>query len=376
MRAASGLLALCLVASGQVPLSPEKLPAGIRDFDSARGEGELSCSVERINPRINLAFQFWAGYIVQVPLRQFTGPRQGVTILARVRPEATGDPSYFASRVRLPSVPEGTKARAEIAGGFLVGEGRYRVDLLVVDSRGRLCRKGWRMQARAKGAERQTELGIQPNTVRALAPPQWSGAVREGGARVTILLHAAPLGRRRVALTPYDKLSLLGTLTSLLERMPAASLRLVLFNLDQQAEYFEADPFGPAEFQELAQRLSEVQLGTVDAAVLANRRGHLDLLSRLIRAQLEDEPSPDAVVFVGPAIRRWDKLPRTELPDAKRSPARFYYFQLRQTFRRGPNYNDTISAAVRALGGRTVSIFSAGEFAAGLKQVEKDLSAQ
>jgi hypothetical protein len=66
-------------------------------------------------------------------------------------------------------------------------------------------------------------------------------------------------------------------------------------------------------------------------------------------------------------VRRWDKL------QLQRADTRFYYFQLRQTFRKTPFHNDTITAAVRSLGGRTVSIFSAGEFAAGLKQLEEDL---
>jgi hypothetical protein len=357
-----------------VPIDPEKLPAGIRDFDTARGAGELSCSAMRIKPRLNLAFQFWSGYIVQVPLGQFAGAGQGFSILSRVQPEAGGEPAYFGSRVNLPRVPERARVRVDIAGGFLVGEGQYRVDLLVVDSKGRICRKGWRVEARARGDERRTELGIEPNTVRALAPPRWSGTVREGGARVSILLHAAPLGRRRVALTPYDKLSLLGTLTSLLERLPAASLRLSVFNLDQQAEYFTADPFGPAEFEELAGRLNQVQLGTVDASVVGNRRGHLDLLARLIQNELDGPRRADAVIFVGPAVRRWDKLPKSELHDLKGSNTRFYYFQLRPTFRRTADYNDTISAAVRGLGGKTVSIFSAAEFAAGLKELEEDLT--
>ena len=58
--------------------------------------------------------------------------------------------------------------------------------------------------------------------------------------------------------------------------MPTRSVRLVVFNLDQQKELFRQESFSPKALDQVAQAINNVQLGVVDYRVLQNRRGHLD----------------------------------------------------------------------------------------------------
>ena len=52
-----------------------------------------------------------------------------------------------------------------------------------------------------------------------------------------------------------DRILLLGTLASLLERVPTTSVRLVVFNLDQQRELYRQDGFSTPGFNEVARSL-------------------------------------------------------------------------------------------------------------------------
>ena len=89
---------------------------------------------------------------------------------------------------------------------------------------------------------------MPPSSVRGFS---WFGAPATGvrddapAVRLTVLLHAAPLSSRRTTLRVSDSLMLVGLLSSLLERMPTRSVRLVVFNLDQQKELFRQENFSP-----------------------------------------------------------------------------------------------------------------------------------
>jgi len=206
--------------------------------------------------------------------------------------------------------------------------------------------------------------------------------------RLTILLHAAPASPRRTHLRQNDILTLLASVSSVIERVPTTSVRLVAFNLDQQKELFRKDGFGLTDLPAVGEAMTRMELNLVDAKVLQNRRGHVETIAGLVNAELTDPSPADAVVFLGPTSRFSDKVPAEVLERAQGGP-QFLFFQLAPWFRGGRGLvgggrggmmplgppesalPDSIRHAVSRLGGKTMTIRTPGELAKAIDRLEQ-----
>jgi len=375
-----GPLVVILIASAaafaQVRVDPARLPASLKNFERKPNEPSVRCEVTPVRASLNYGFRFGAGYVAHVPLKQYPGPGHRLALMTRVTPRG-GDqkPVYLINVVRLANIPQ-TKLDLEVVGGFLLGQGNYTVEWALYDEKMRVCRKQWRVDASLKVSERKVKVAMPPDTVADYSLRGSPGSKRNTDdvrpVRLTVLLHAAPLSSRRTTMRASDKMMLLGTLSSLLERVPTRSLRLVVFNLDQQKEIFRQDMFTPESLDQVTQSLNELELGSVDYSVLKNRRGHVDLLADLMNQELEAEAPSDEVIFLGPAARFSDKLPQEAVEKPRGAGPRFFYLQLQPFFRNlAGNFPDSIQFAVAKVKGKTLVIHSPGEFSNAIDQIEK-----
>jgi hypothetical protein len=361
-------------AFGQVVVDPARIPGLLKNLEPREGERILRCEVNPTKPLLNFSFRFQPGFILHVPLNQYSGRRHRWTMLLEVSP-AGGKPVYLVNVIRLPEIPEKTRVVAEAGGGFLVGEGRYDVQWILADDAGRVCRKAWSFNAHLRHSERAVRVAMAPGTVSGFTWFTPAGGARDADdvrpIRLTVLLHAAPVSLRRTTLRASDSVLLVSLLSSLLERLRATAVRLVVFNLDQQKELFRQDVFTPRTLGQVMQSINEVQLGVVDYSVLKNRRGHLDLLTDMVNRELQAKEPSDVVLFLGPAARYGDKVPPEALETVADAGPQFYYLQYRPFFRTTSNFPDVIALALRKLRGRTVTIHTPGEFAKAIQQVEQ-----
>jgi hypothetical protein len=274
----------------------------------------------------------------------------------------------------LPSIPK-TKVEVEVGGGYLLGEGRYEVQWTLLDDADRVCRGTWRVNAKLGRRERQLKLGIPRDTVADFTlrgrPDSRRGADDAAPIRLTVLLNAAPLIPLRTRLRASDRVLLLGLLSSLLERLPARSVRLVVFNLDQQKILLRQDAFAPNALGRVAQSLNGLELGRVDYHVLQNPQGHVGLLAGLMNQELHAETPSDVVVFLGPETHYEDKLPQTALEDPHGAAPQFFNLQFRPYFRAGLGLPDSISLATAKLKGKTIIIRTPADFARAIEQIER-----
>jgi hypothetical protein len=364
--------AIAPCAHGQYIVNPDRLSPALRNMEWRPDDRRLNCSVGAIKPALNFGFRFEAGYIVRVPMGQYSGKGHRWSILTRVTPEG-GTPVYFLSRYNLPEIPR-TNTELEVGGGYLVGEGRYRVSWKLQDESGRVCRQEWKFEARRSRSESKVKVGMSPNTVDAFS--NWTVGGRRttddaAPVRLTVLLHAAPSSPRRVRMAARDRFLLLGTLSALLERIPTRSVRVVVFNLDQQKELYRSDDFGGQGLVGVSRALDALELGQVDYQVLQNPRGHVDLLAEIVNREVSAAPSSDVVLFLGPMSRYYEKMPDTALDKSTGAGPRFFYFQYRPpSLRMQSTLPDIIHSAVSRLKGKTVVIHSPGDFAKGIEQVE------
>jgi hypothetical protein len=375
-----GLVAIVSALSlpGQSLVEASRIPAHLRDMKAEDSTGTLKCGVTPFKPQLNYSFRFQTGYILEIPLNQYTGKGHAIATLVRVTPEnSERDPAYLVSRTQLGEIPP-TKAVLELGGGYVVGEGKYRVDLLVSDETGRTCSKNWNIQAKLSRKENDVPPGMAAGAVDEIALRKWMRSSKapalEDGYRVTVLMNVSPMMPRRIRLGAYDRMLLLSSLASLIERLPLRSVRLVLFNLDQQREIYRDENFEPARFNRVNQALSNLELGTVAYDVIRNRNGHIDLLAELMEDARKEDRS-DAVLFLGPKPWKFDKAPKSSLPERSSADPAFFYLQLRP-YLASASLTDTIMGAVKHMGGKTFDVYTPGDFAEAIRDVTKALEAR
>ncbi len=379
MRRLSILLPIVLApAYAQVLIDSAKLPKGLKDFSDREGEIRLSCEVTPMRPSLNYGFRFQTGYFLRIPMKQYIGQGHTWGIVMKVTPEiADAKPAYLLSRINLPAIPK-TNVNFEMGGAYIVGAGRYKVEWMLFDDQARVCRKTWHIQAQLTRAERVVEMSMPANTVtdfslRGLPP----AAIRTDDAkaiRLTVLMHVAPISTRRTTMRSSDRMMLLGSLATLLEHVPARSVRLIAFSLEQQKEVFRSERFARSKIDEVANAINELELGLVDIKVLQNRRGHVELLTEILDREISAPRPSEVVLFLGPGTRYFDKLEISSLEPTAKSRQRFLFFQLHSAFRGGPPPNagfpDSISQTIGRLKGKTVHIRTPAEFAKAIRLLE------
>jgi hypothetical protein len=363
------------MAPAQSIVNPNRLRGFIAQLEAGRaGEQALRCQVSTIKPWLNFSFRYHSGYMVTVPMSQYLGSGHRWTMLTRITPASGArKPVYLISQIALPPVPK-TNVEARAGGGYLLGEGAYDVRWMILDDAGRVFRKSWHVDVHPSRAERQVKVAMPPYSVweigqrvpRTFTPGTDDVAPR----RLTIFLHTAPLLPRRTRLRPNDMMLLMSTVSSLLERVPARSVRLVLFNLEQQKELYRKEGFLLQDMAQVSQAMTSIELGMVDFQVLQNKRGHVDLLTDLVNREIEAQPPSDVVLFLGPRTRYFDRVPQASLQKLPGHGPEFYYFQIVPFLTQTAALADTIQSAVSRLGGKTMTIHTPGEFAKAIDRLE------
>jgi len=265
-------------------------------------------------------------------MNQYLGAGHTWTLVTRVTPEGK-PPVYLVDVVQLLPVPA-TESAVEAGGSYLLGEGRYTASLVLLDDHGGVCRKDWQIDARLGRRGRNIQLEMPPGAV---AEPSLGGPThadrtrnRMPPIRLTVLLDAAPQASSqgsKAVLSPNDRAVLLGMVSALLERVPAISVRLVMFNLEEQKEILRRDDFTLDNLDDVADAMKNLKLGTVDYRVLQNPAGKVDLLAGLINREIRAQPPSDAVFFLGQRQQYTDKISRVELDQPSGRAPHFYYLQ-------------------------------------------------
>lgn len=355
-------------------------------LDGGRSGDELKCRLRPIEPFLDFSFRFDAGYIASCPVKEFGGKRSLLIAYTRIVPEG-GAPVVLGSAYRLPEIPpwltdritlQKVNTNFEMSGGFVLGEGQYKVDVMLTDGRNRSCHVHWTLKSKRNRQEKNARVAVPPNTAAAYPLSSWKGksdAVAPPGSRLTILLDAAPMIPSSMKLRAWDRAFLLDSLTSLLRQTPAESVRLIAFNLDQQREIFRQDHFDRAGFTKLSNTLSRLELGTVSYKALQRQAGSAQLLAKLVNEQNAQRSSSDTVVFLGPAVRNTDKVPETMLLPCRPDSPRFFYLEYFPMWRLGREFPDAIHSAVRACNGKVLKVHSPGEFAEAIRKMNERLAA-
>jgi hypothetical protein len=141
--------------------------------------------------------------------------------------------------------------------------------------------------------------------------------------------------------------------------------------MDQQKELFRQDGFAVDSLDQVAQSLNGLELGLVDYRSLQNRKAPAEFLAGLINQELSAPDPSEIVLFLGPASRYGDKIPQNALEQRRARAPYFFHFQFEPFMRRPTGgFPDTISQTIGKLKGKSIIIYSPGDFAKAIDQLE------
>jgi hypothetical protein len=346
-------------------------------FSSQPGKDDrgMLCRVQPFPVRSNFEFQFWAGYDVALPLKQFEkeGRDRPMAIAIKVTPDQPGAKAiYLLGRAGFPrKIPPDLwamkKAEMNLGGGFLVGLGKYRVELWIQDSAQRSCYRQWQVEARDKAVP--TRMGR--NEVKDSGFEDWAG-LQGGSGTVSVYVHAAAFVRRRITtkLSAWDRAVLLGSLRSLLEVGGFARARVKVFHLDGRRVLFEREDFSRGDFEQLLDVLMGLNLGTVSYETLKGPNEEVFLTGLMSEEAARVSPS-DTVVFLGPTSRSGPKLSPLARELSGQLPP-LHYLALTPWF---SVESDLIERFVKAgPGGKVHHVYQPADLAKGIREIRGRLN--
>ncbi|MFZ5925936.1 MAG: hypothetical protein ACOYX1_00690 [Acidobacteriota bacterium] len=342
-------------------------------FDSQwrrKPDRTIPCRVDRFQPFLDYGLRVWSGYGLAVPasaLLQGDAPREIITVV-RVTPLAPGSgPAYLYQRLRVPDPPEGAdvrKVEMNLGGGWLLGRGTYRVEMMAVTTGGGECRREWTVKVREDSAT------LAAGKVSSLDSGFWQGFSGEGQGHVAIFLHASPVRPRRYVtrLSPWDRQVLLSTLSTVLRDGGFRSASLTVFDLAKREVVFESRQLSRQDVGRLARQLARIDFGTIPLRTLQEGPLAGDFLQDLVRRSVRGEPRPDALIFIGARWRGGEKLRSLDPALREDAPPAFHLaFSLPNL----PEDADAVTSLVKGLGGKVFSIYLPKNLAPALRQIRE-----
>ena len=332
-------------------------------FEEEESRKDLPCNVTPVKPELGFDFKFHSGYKVTVPLKELSDAEGNLTMVFRVVPSGrTDQPVYLSQHVPVPEIEADARGDADLHGAFAVGEGKYHVSWLMRDRSERICSSNWDIEAALPYRDKTMPLQIAPEGVQAAdlepfrAEPPVRRAEAEGGLRLKVIVHFAPQEPAAAMLAPDDVNALLSILRSMARDPLVAKLSLVVFNMPEQRVIFRQDETSDLDFPALGKAVRTLNLGRVDARLLAQKHSDAGFLGDLLTKEIGGNQNPaDAVIMVGPRAGVEDSLP----PDALKQlgEVKFPVFYMNCSLDPTVNpWHDAIDGAVRAAKGAVYTI--------------------
>jgi hypothetical protein len=310
------------IASAQALLSPSDAERERQRFAPDPDEVALKCEAVPVAPTVNLAFRTEAGYLFRVPRSQYAKPIDGWTVFTAITPEH-GNSAYLMAHTSLEQA-RNISSNFEIAGSYFLGSGHFTVESTLRDSLNGVCRQHWKVDVAPARGDRGIPLALASSAIEDHAHADLPGSVHPADAppmRVTILLDTAAFSQRRTVIVDRDRERMTQSLIALVEHLPAATLNVTAFSLEQQREIFHASTFRAQDLARLNTAIDATPQASVDASLL-DPHGHVEYLMAFMSRILKTTGKGDTVIFLGPTSRFRDAVPKDALPATE---SRFFY---------------------------------------------------
>ena len=329
-------------------------PSDLAVLEAGETRKDLPCTVTPQRPQLGFDLRLHAGSDVAVPINEFAGSDNTLTIIFRVTPEAhRTQPVYFEQKVHVPLIDSETHGDASLAGAFDVGEGAYHVDWLMRDRAERVCASSWDTDAALQPRDRDVALTMPPNDVELSAGEQFQEeppverAPGQPALNLKVLINFAPEDALAPAMHDVDVSALVSILRSISRDPHFGRFSLVAFNMQEQRVMYRQVVGDKIDFPALGNALSSLRLGTVNLRQLGDKHSDTGFLSQLIRQELADSHDhPDALVFAGPKVMLDQNVPTETLKDIGTVDFPMFYMNYNSNPQQVP-WRDAIGRTVR-----------------------------
>ncbi len=328
-------------------------PTDLAVLERQELRNDLPCDVSPVKPELEWDFSFHAGFHAGLPMSQLVGGGNVLTILFRVVPEDQAvDPVYMFQRIQIPAVEKASKGEKSFYGMFTVGEGKYHVDWLMRDQRGRVCAAFWDLEPRLNSKDTRLREWIPKASVQPIEPlftddPPVEPASKSGLPHVSVIVNFDPQDPSSTQLEDRDVESLV-TILRRIGRDPRVQTSIIACSLETQQIFYQEDK-SPIHLPALGEALKSVKFGMVDAKRLASGNSPGDFASDLIREHIKLE-KPDALIVLGRKQASGAKVSKESLDALEDSTTPSFYFSY-NTARQPPLAQDPISSIIKRLRG-------------------------
>ena len=329
-------------------------PSDLAVLEAGETRNDLPCTVTPQKAQLGFDLRLHAGYDVAVPINEFAGSDNTLTIIFRVTPAAhRNQPVYFEQKVHVPYIDSDTHGDASLAGAFDVGEGAYHVDWLMRDRSERVCASSWDTDAALQPHDRDVALIIPPNDIERSVGEQFQEeppvqrASGQPPLNLKVLINFAPEDALAPAMHDVDVSALVSILRSISRDPHFGRFSLVAFNMQEQRVMYRQAAGDKIDFPALGNALASLRLGTVNLRQLGDKHGDTDFLGHLIRQELSDSHErPDALVFAGPKVMLDQNVPTETLKDIGTVDFPMFYMNYNSSPQQVP-WRDAIGRTVR-----------------------------
>jgi len=105
----------------------------------------------------------------------------------------------------------------------------------------------------------------------------------------------------------------------------------------------------------LGKSIKDIEPGVLDLKLLANKRGEVEFLTDLIKAEMAGPDRPDALIFAGPKYIVTEGSPEDELKAADTVDYPVFYLNYNLSPAITP-WRDSIGRAIRVFGGKEYAL--------------------
>ena len=330
---------------------------------SGKIRDDLPCQVVPLPPKLGFDLQFLAGYRVSVPLKALAGSGDSLRMLFRILPLDGGNRySYFLDRYNVPAIELDAEGEAVLAGQYVLGPGRYRVEWLMRNRAERVCAKNWEIETNT--AENLDALAATRGayTVAPRDPDLFSDeppVLRSATAdllHVKILINFTPSDPRDLRLRQYDLGNIVSIIRAISREPNVGVFSVVAFNMQQERVIFEQDSVSRIDFPGLGKAIEVLEDGMIDVAQLQDEESGTRFLTGVLQQHLgKQEPEPDAIIILGPKLLLDKKVSIQRLAEAGRARSPIFYFIYDTTPSAYP-WRDAISNVLRLYKGLEYTI--------------------
>ncbi len=297
-------------AGGQILISGTGGPVRLSPSDTAILDGheirrDFNCLVKPIRPELGFDFSLHSGYTVTVSLKDLAGPGDELTALFRVIPDDSPDRSaYFDQKWRVPPIARNAKGTADLRGGFLLGEGKFRVDWLMRDGNGRYCSTSWSISADARGRNKEAWVRLARGEINPQSTDLFSAEAPvprdvSRGSNVLVMVNIAAQRPEAGEIQAREKAALASILRTIAREPRIRSYSVAAFNLEREKVLFRSRGAPEVDFPALGMALRTFELHTIDVHELGQKDAGAGFLTELLAAEV-NESQLDALIFVGP----------------------------------------------------------------------------